>query len=100
MHVDDWLDDPTTTTSDTIALVKEWLEHFRRPADDQDSEWLRRRRLVCTYQEQRYRCVGCSCLGDVWLSKDLDREAGYDLRVDVTECSDWVIITFSNTWPL
>lgn len=35
-HIDDWLDDPTTGPTD----VKEWLEHFRRPAIDKDYKWL------------------------------------------------------------
>lgn len=28
-HIDDWLDEPAT--NDTEKLVKEWLEHYRRP---------------------------------------------------------------------
>ena len=53
-HIDDWLDDPTTGPAD----VKEWLEHFRRPAIDKDHAWLRARKLFCTYNGKRYRSLG------------------------------------------
>lgn len=28
-------------------------------------------------------------MGDVWLAEDIQRENGYDLRVDVSKCSNW-----------
>ena len=46
-------------------------------------------KLFCTHSGTRYRCTGASRMGDVWLAKDVKRDTGYDLRVDVTECSDW-----------
>lgn len=95
-HVDDWLDDPATGPSD----VKEWLEHFRRPAYRQDRAWLGARVLLCTYKDgARYRCVGCSRMGDVWLSAKHDRENGYDLRVDIDDCTDWVVIPTIQSKP-
>lgn len=45
--------------------------------------------LYCTYQEVRYRCMGASRLGDIWLSADFNRQMGYDKRVDVAECTNW-----------
>lgn len=89
LHIDDWLDDPTTGPTD----VKEWLEHFRRPAIDKDYEWLASRKLFCTYKDgKRYRCIGCSRMGDVWLTANFDRENGYDDRVDITDCTDWELV--------
>jgi len=37
-HIDDWLDEPAT--NETEKLVKEWLEHYRRPAIEKDHKWL------------------------------------------------------------
>lgn len=86
-HVDDWLDAPAANEPEKKA--KAWLEHFRRPAMDKDYKWLLDNPLFCTYKGERYRCIGCSRLGDVWLTKHFERENGYDLRIDVTGCSDW-----------
>lgn len=87
-HIDDWLDNPLTGP----AEVKEWLEHFRRQAIHKDYEWLNSRKLFCTYKDgNRYRCIGCSRMGDVWLTKHFDRENGYDLRIDIDDCTDWAV---------
>jgi hypothetical protein len=88
-HIDDWLDDETTWPED----VKEWLEHFRRPAVKKDHKWLSDRKLFCTYKDgKRYRCIGCSRMGDVWLTENLEREYGYDKRIDINDCSDWQVV--------
>jgi len=88
-HIDDWLDDPATGPAD----VKEWLEHFRRPAIEKDYKWLAARKLFCTYEGDRFRCIGCSRMGDVWITKHLDRENGYDDRVDIADCTDWEVVS-------
>lgn len=85
-HIDDWIDDPNT---DTYAA---WFFNLARlPAvlKFKFEQQLARYRLFCTYQGERYRVTGASRLGDVWLTKDFDRERGYDLRVAVDDCSDW-----------
>lgn len=88
-HIDDWLDDESTGPED----VKEWLEHFRRPEVDKDYSWLGSRKLFCAYIDgKRYRCIGCSRMGDVWLTEDFECETGYDKRVDIDECSNWEVI--------
>ena len=86
-HVDDWLDAPSATADEKMA--KEFLEHCRRPAIEKDHRWLAANPLFCTYRGKRYRCIGASRMGDVWLTKDFTRENGYDLRIDVAECSEW-----------
>ena len=90
-HIDDWLYErhanPPTAEGEKRAL--EWLEHFRRPAVKQDHKWLAANPLFCTYKGKRYRCIGCSRLGDVWLTEHFERENGYDLRIDVADCSEW-----------
>lgn len=88
MHIDDWLDDEATGPEG----IKEWLEHYRKPAVYKDYGWLRGRQLFCTYKDgKRYRCTGCSRMGDVWLTENFSIENGYDLRVDIADCTDWVI---------
>ena len=83
------MDDESTGPAD----VKEWLEHFRRPAVDKDYEWLRSKKLFCTYKDgKRYRCIGCSRMGYVWLTEDFGWERCYDKRVDIDECSNWEVI--------
>lgn len=86
-HVDDWLDTPPKDAGEKIA--KEFLEHFRRPAMEQDKNWLQANPLFCTYAGKRYRCIGASRLGDVWLTADFQRTHGYDMRIDIDGCSDW-----------
>lgn len=82
-HVDDFIDDPKSN-----PYARSWLESFRRPAWD---KWQKpdERKLFATYKGKRYRVIGCSRMGDVWLTADFDRENGYDERVDVDACSEW-----------
>ena len=89
-HIDEWLDEPASTENERAA--KEWLNHFRRPAIDRDSDWLNARVVTCDYRGERYRCIGASRMGDVWLTKHMDRVNGYDLRIDVAECSAWLVV--------
>ena len=92
MHIDDWLDErhanKPATEGEQFAL--EWLEHFRRPAYKQDHKWLDQNGLYCTYKDgQRYRCIGASRMGDVWLTSHYERTHRYDMRIDVAHCSKW-----------
>lgn len=87
LHVDDYLDGPNP---DPIA--KEFLEHARRPAIEKDHNWLTANAPMVMYRGRAYLCVGASRLGDVWLRDDLDnrnKNAFYDLRVNVAELSQW-----------
>lgn len=91
-HIDDWLDEMHAKeglTADEV-YAKDWLEYFRKPAVEKKQSWLDERPLFCTYKDgKRYRCIGCSRLGDVWLAEDFSKTHGYDLRIDVTDCKDW-----------
>ena len=85
-HVDDYIDD---YKSDPYAS---WvLDYFRRPAMHKARWWayMQGHRLFCTYGGKRWRVTGCSRLGDVWLAADHERDTGYDVRVNVDECSAW-----------
>lgn len=86
-HIDEWLDEPPNYENERLA--KEWLNHFRRPAVDKDGDWLNARIVTCEYKGEKYRCIGASRMGDVWLTVHLERINGYDLRIDVEDCSRW-----------
>ena len=88
LHVDVWLDIPAKDESEKIA--KEFLEQSRKPAMTKDYTWMAENPLFCTYKDNKtYRCVGASRLGDVWLSSNLEKESGYDIRVAIEDCVNW-----------
>lgn len=90
-HVDDWIDTPTFPADSKVNYAKFVLEYARLPAWKKIaySEWMKQFKLFCTHMGKRYKVTGASRLGDVWLAKDHNRENGYDLRVNVSECSEW-----------
>ena len=90
LHVYDWLDQPAKDEGEKRA--KEWLEQFVKPAMDKDHDWLNARRLTCEYEGKRYRCIGASSLGDVWITSDMRAENGYEKRVDVESLSSWELV--------
>jgi hypothetical protein len=87
LHVYEWLDQPSTDEGEILA--KEWLEQFVRPAEAKDLTWLKRHRLTCEYEGKRYRCIGASCMGDVWLTSKMTNPDGYEKRVEVESLSNW-----------
>jgi hypothetical protein len=91
MHVDDWLDTPDVGQNANLAYAKFVLDYKRLPAWKQIAyaEWMAKFKLFCTHKGERYRCTGASRLGDVWLARDFNRDAGYDFRVDVLDCKEW-----------
>lgn len=44
--------------------------------------------LYCTYKDKRYRYVGHSRLGDVWITSDFSN-SGYELRVSILDLEDF-----------
>lgn len=97
MHIDEWLDSPTLNNRGE-NYAKFVINYMRMPAWCQFAfkEWTEQFKLFCRYQGKIYRVTGASRLGDLWLKelpknhKDDDLEqTGYNLRVDVAECSDW-----------
>lgn len=86
-HIDEWICAPG---SDGYASAMFTI--FRLPALEMlavRKHILGDKKLFCMYDGKRYRVTGASRMGDVWLAKDPRREDGYDLRVDVDDCSDW-----------
>jgi hypothetical protein len=86
MHVDDFID-----AYNTDAYASFVLALFRFPAVLANKCFcqIERYQLFCKYKGRGYRVTGCSRMGDVWLSADYARTAGYELRVNVADCSQW-----------
>ena len=87
MHIDDWLGRSAKDEGEKWA--KEFLGKFRRPAIEKCDGWIEKHALFCTYNGERWRVLGASRLGDVWLTKHFERVNGYDIRPDVDDCSEW-----------
>lgn len=90
-HIDDWLEFACMNEDRGTRYAWFVLHHARLSAVAKNAarEFTGRLKLFCTYQGARYRVTGASRMGDVWLAKDYDREAGYDLRINVDDCLDW-----------
>lgn len=85
-HVDDFVNDYKAP-----PYARWVLWHFRLPAFQACAfaEFMADRKLFCTWQGQRWRCIGASRMGDVWLTSDFTRDNGYEHRVAVDVCSEW-----------
>ncbi len=85
-HVDDYIDDHKGDKYARFVLML-----FRLPAilSLDFTEWTKQYKLFCIYKNTRYRVTGASRLGDIWLALDFNRDCGYDLRVNLAECSSW-----------
>jgi hypothetical protein len=91
-HVDDWVDAfDTGKQSVGQKYARFCLFLYRLAAVFQMDwpEWIKKHKLFCTYEGKRFRMTGASRMGDVWITKDFDRDTGYDMRVLVDDCSDW-----------
>jgi len=86
MHVDDFI-----RAYDKDKYARWFLMLQRLPAlmKSHFHEWIKEYKLFCTYEGKRYRCTGSSRLGDVWLTSDFNRDTGYELRVNVEDCTEW-----------
>lgn len=85
-HIDNFIDN---SEEDVYARWFFFLHRLPAIMQMEFSEFIRPLKLFCDYKGKKYRCTGASRLGDVWLAKDFYREIGYDLRVNVDECSRW-----------
>jgi hypothetical protein len=107
--IDKWIDTPTPCdgTKDlydwtVLTVVKTWLNIFLTPAFMQKecTDWLASQVITVEYEGVRYRLVGCSTMGDVWLAADLNKECGYDKRVMVDDLSNWQVKGINKPAPI
>jgi hypothetical protein len=91
MHVDDWLDKIEFGYSRGEMLARVFIEFFRMPAWKKANyaPFLAGFKVLCNYKGEKMRLIGASRMGDVWLTRDWNRDCGYDLRVNVEDCTDF-----------
>lgn len=86
VHVDDFIDAyDTDPYASYVFLLFRTTASFAIKCGD----FIARHQLFCKYKGRSYRVTGASRMGDVWLSADFNRQVGYELRVNVADCSDW-----------
>lgn len=96
-HVDDFVSFPPNDEAGRYAAFCFLL--FRLPAVMKMAfqKWIDQYKLFCTYDGKRYRVTGASRLGDVWLTEDFERDIGYDLRVNLEDCTEWANSALTDT---
>lgn len=86
MHVDDFVDDPKKDKyARWFFFTKRLPAHLLLAFE----EFIGPIKLFCEYEGQTYRVTGASRLGDVWLTSDMNKSIGYELRVEMDKCSNW-----------
>tara|TARA_R110002167_G_scaffold191865_1_gene394215 strand:- start:89 stop:469 length:381 start_codon:yes stop_codon:yes gene_type:complete len=85
-HIDDFIDDPST---DAYASWFFNLARMPAMARYKFEKQIAPYKLFCDYEGRRVRVTGASCLGDVWITDNHDRDSGYDNRINVDSCSNW-----------
>lgn len=82
-HCDDYLDDPQAP-----AVLRTFLDFARAPAHGQ---LLPKPHpcLFADYEGRRFRVTMASRLGDVGITTNYDAELGYDIRVRVSQLSNF-----------
>lgn len=74
-----------------VEYAQWMLMYFRLPAimNLRFKRFMDPNKLFCTYEGKRYRVVGASRHGDVWLNPNFAVEHGYEKRVNVMDCRGW-----------
>ena len=88
MHIDEYIDD-----YETCPIASWFFQLHRFPATliFKFEEQIKRETLFCRYKGKVHRAVGCSSMGDVWLTTKLSVKSSnqYQIRCDISECSDF-----------
>lgn len=74
-----------------VNYARWWFHNWLLPAHVQNKfqKYMALFKLFCTYKGVRYRCIGASRLGDVWLTTQFSARNGYEKRVGPDHCKDW-----------
>lgn len=92
-HVDDFIDYGMMSSDEpgNVTYARWVLNYFRMPAilKNDFSVFMKKSLLFCIYKGKKYRVTGASRLGDIWLTDDFNQETGYQLRVDINDCTGW-----------
>ena len=83
IHCDDYIDDPSAP-----AVLRKFLAFARAPAHGQSLP-KPHPTLYADYEGKRVRVTMASRLGDVGITTDLGRELGYELRLAISQLSNF-----------
>ena len=91
-HVDDFIDFSRDMSEATTYARWFFLLH-RLPASLKASfrKQILSYKLFCMYQGKKYRVTGASRMGDIWLTSNMEQDTGYELRVNLADCSEWLM---------
>ena len=90
MHIDEWIEDRVMSCEDTdekYAVAFFYLIGMSAVDNWTIAPIMNQHKLFCTYKEKVYRVTGSSTMGDVWLHSNYERDSGYEIRVDIEDCS-------------
>jgi len=90
-HIDGWTNDKVCFGNDDEKYAAFFFFLKRLPAAEQIAfaQFTDQFKLFCTYKKKTYRVTGASRLGDVWLTDDFTQDHGYQLRVNIDDCTGW-----------
>jgi hypothetical protein len=92
-HIYEWLDHPELLTTEAERMVHKFLEYKTLPASEQykpeNKAKVQGLNVFCEYKGIKYKIMGASRLGDVWLAENFNRDNGYDNRVGIDECTNF-----------
>ena len=94
-HVDKWTDDVIHNyySRKPEELYAAWVFTYRRMSAYMQAafyDFMGPYPLYCTYKGKRYRVNVVSRMGDIGMTKDLEKDSGYDVRgVYPDECTCW-----------
>lgn len=94
-HVDTFIDygslgNKVLENEPHLGYARWMLNHFRLSAmlALAFAPFMEDHKLFATYNDKRYRVVGASRLGDIWLTTDFSSDS-YQVRVSILEVSKW-----------
>ena len=91
MHVDNFIDFGTKDKYENENYARWILNHFRLSASLKYifDEFMKDHKLFCEYKGEKFRVIGASRLGDIWLTSDFNKTHGYKHRVSIEDCKNW-----------
>lgn len=90
-HVDAWLDSPVSPESRAEAAARLVCEVSRMPAWKSMIYQCFMPSVTCEYEGSRYRLIGASRFGEVYLTHVSAQSMGYTHRVAITSCTNWEV---------
>jgi hypothetical protein len=92
LHVDTWIMSLTGEESEETIYAAWFFAVYRQsPYMGYLRYLLKPQELFCTYQGKKWRVMGCSRLGPIWLRRpEIKTEQPYkELAVPVVHCTNW-----------